>query len=141
MSARPLTRRRGERALDFSGSSCPAHPGWAARDQGGVSGVEGTCLLLGTGQARRGSGPRCKAGGGGDRGDHKSYGRSALFLLPVTLLLIILLCCTWEHADNSHGHTSVLADTQSITADPVLLCLTGWDSRLNSNHSDYDLSM
>lgn len=63
------------------------------------------------------------------------------FLSPVTLLLIILFCCAWEHADNSHGHTSVLADTQSITADPVLLCLTGWDSRLNSNHGDYDLSM
>lgn len=42
-----------------------------------------------------------------------------LFAFPASctaVLLIILLCCTWEHFDNSCGDAPGLADDQSITA-------------------------
>jgi len=57
---------------------------------------------------------------------------SDCFLLSLlAALLIILLCCAWEHFDNSNGDAPGLADGQAIAAVSVPLHWAGWNSSVN----------
>jgi len=47
--------------------------------------------------------------------------RGCFVLLLFTVLVIILLCCVWEHFGNSTGHAPGLADGRGIATIPVLL--------------------
>ena len=53
------------------------------------------------------------------------------FLSLLAVLLSVLLCCAWEHFDNSNGDVPGLADGQDIAAVSVLLDWTGWNSSVN----------
>jgi len=57
---------------------------------------------------------------------------SCCFLVSLlVVLLIIFLCCTWKHSDNSNDDVPGLADGQGIAAVSVLLYWTGWNSNVN----------
>lgn len=52
---------------------------------------------------------------------------------------MILICCAWEHFDNSCDHVPRLADGQGITAVPMWPYWTGWGFRVNSSQRGGDL--
>ncbi|KAK4826727.1 hypothetical protein QYF61_010980 [Mycteria americana] len=54
-------------------------------------------------------------------------------------MLIILLCCAWEHFDNSNGHASGLPYGQGIAVVSVLLYWARWNSNVSSSRRGCEL--